>query len=702
MALLLHPRTERADATECWKEAAATSRERWMSALRFVLLVCLLVTPRPLAGQNGSAPGVPAGVGGGAETAAISAAIGSLRADLARLVDSPGWNGDRWTVSVVSLTRGDTLFDRDPDAFLAPASNMKLFTTAAALYYLGADFRYNTFLLTDGTIENGALAGNVVLYGTGDPTLSDRFGGKLNVWEAFADTLAALGVTEVRGDVIGDGTYFRGPGTGTGWQDGYRDATYAAPAAALSFAENIVLLQIRPGAQAGWRPEVEALPGGADLGVVNQATTVAGGRTSIRVTRAAYDGPILVQGQIGVRARPVLRSVPASDPPRFAAAAFRGVLEDRGIRVTGEVRSVLLPEASPVTGRSVFAPAFDGQEPLRVLAIHTSPPLLEILDVINKKSHNLMAEQVLRTVGRVALGDGSAESGARATIAMLEREVDEVPAELAIDDGSGLSALNRVSARSMISLLSFMARSPMWQPYWSTLPEAGVSSGLRRMQRTPAERNLRAKTGTINHVSALSGYVRARNDEVLAFAIISNDVPSTWRAKRVEDAIGARLAAFDRPRMADVVATAPPPDSADTTRAAAPPPPPTPEPAATPSGPAREHTIGPGETLDAISKRYGVTVEQLQEANPGLNPRRLIPGRTVRLPGAAATSASPASPPSSAATAEAPASRHTIRPGDTLDGIARRYGTTVKALQDANPGLNPRRLLPGRTIRIPN
>ena len=698
MALLLHPRAAQRTPAVSRTEAA---RERRMSSLRFVLLIIMLGAAPAAALQENAAPPIPVGATGVAESAAVSASVGSLRADLTRLVESPNWGGDRWSVIVVSLSRGDTLFGHDADAFLAPASNMKLFTTAAGLYYLGPEFRYNTFLLTDGRIEDGALAGNVVLYGTGDPTLSDRFGGKLNVWRAFADTLVALGVREVRGDVVGDGTYFRGSGAAEGWQTGYMDATYAAPAAALSFAENIVLLQIRPGAQAGWRPEVTALPGGDDLGVVNQATTVAGARTSIRVTRAAYDGPILVQGQIGARARPVLRSVPASDPPRYAAAAFRQVLEERGIRVTGEVRSVLRTEESPVSGRSIFAPAFGGQTPVRVLAIHTSPPLLEILDIINKRSHNLMAEQVLRTVGRVALGDGSVEAGARATIEMLKREVDAPPPELAIHDGSGLSTLNRVSARSMISLLSFMARSPMWEPYWSTLPVAGVSSGLRRMQRTAAERNLRAKTGTINNVSALSGYVQARNDEVLAFAIISNDVPSTWRAKRVEDAIGARLAAFDRPYTAEIVAAAEPPDTSvpGTGRAQAPPPPAQPPPTPPPAeSTAREHTIARGETLDAISRRYGLTVRQLQDANPGLDARRLIPGRTVRLPGGASGEAARAAAPAESARP----SRHTIRAGDTLDGIARRYGTTVRALEGANPGLNPRRLIPGRTINLPN
>jgi LysM repeat protein len=388
--------------------------------------------------------------------------------------------------------------------------------------------------------------------------------------------------------------------------------------------------------------------------------------------------------------------------------------------VTGEVRSVLRAEDSPVTGRTVFAPGFTQEAPLQVLAIHTSPPLLEILDVINKKSHNLFAEQVLRTVGRVALGTGTAAAGERAVLAMLGSELGHPPVDLQIYDGSGLSTLNRVSARSMIDLLSMMSRSDMWDSYWSTLPEAGVSDGLRRMQRTDAERNLRAKTGTINHVSALSGYVQARNREVLAFSIISNEVPSTWRAKRVEDAIGARLASFDRPHSVTLaaepdaepadspaVATEPTPPATIPPPAATTSPPAAPEPAAPTTSAAEEHEIRPGDTLDGIARRYGVTVQQLQTANPGLNPRRLIPGRTIALPGgtptssaSTATSASAAAAPQAAAAAAA--RTHTIRAGDTMDAIARRYGTTVDAVRAANPGLNPRRLIPGRTIKLPN
>lgn len=573
---------------------------------------------------------------------ASSAEAVALASDLSSIIRIPGWSNDKWGVMVVSVDHGDTLFAHQPDVALAPASNLKLFTSAGALYYLGPQYRYGTYLATAAPIENGVLRGDLHLYGTGDPTLSDRIGdGGLEVWRAFADTLAMLGVREVQGDVVGDGSYFEGSGTGAGWQTSYINAWYAAPAGALSFNENIVTLRVSPADQAGWRPNVQTVPGSDGVAIVNLATTVAGGGGRIQVTRAAYDGPIVIRGEIGTGAGDHWSGVPVPDPARFAAAAFRDVLAEAGIRVTGGVRSIHDPAQSVFGQQKVFSPAYATGPTPRVVAVHQSPPLVEILTVVNKRSHNMYAEQVLRTVGRVVSGSGSVEGGEHAVMSLMERELGAPPAaeELSMQDGSGLSVLDRVTPRTVVELLAAMAHTPMFETYLATLPESG-ERGLRRMGGTQAQGNLRAKTGTINNVSALSGYVTAANGERLAFSIISNGVPSTWRAKRVEDQIGARLAAFTRPRPTTTPQrpaqdTSARPDSAAapivTTPQPAPPPAPQPEPEPEPEMPAT-HVIKPGDTLDGIAREYGTTVGALRQANPGLNPRRLIPGREVRLP----------------------------------------------------------------------
>ncbi|HEY0809195.1 MAG TPA: D-alanyl-D-alanine carboxypeptidase/D-alanyl-D-alanine-endopeptidase, partial [Longimicrobiales bacterium] len=543
-----------------------------------------------------------------------TAAVTALSNDLERLINSSGWSGDQWSVTVISLDKGDTLFTHGSDTFLAPASGLKLFTTAAALYYLGPQFRYSTFLLADGKIENGVLNGDLVVYGTGDPTFTARFGRRDAVWHAFADTLAALGVREVRGGIIGDASYFEGSGTGAGWQEDYIGASYAAPSSALSYGENIATLEIKPGA-VGQPPIVGLADGDEQINVVNHAQTVARGRSFIHVARSSYDSPLEVRGQISRGTVSILRTVPVADPAQYAVAVFKKILTDKGITVAGATKSVTDGSLSPVTGRMVFAPALDEKEPVRVLAIHQSPPLIDILEIVNKKSHNLMAEQTLRTVGRVALGEGTVAAGEKAVKQLLETETGDVPDGFKMDDGSGLSVLDRSSSRTFIHLLSFMSKSNMFESYWQTLPEAGVAGGLRRMGGTAAAGNLRAKTGTIDNVSSLSGYVRANDGERLAFSILSNNVPSTYRAKRIEDAIGIRLANFnrnnDRPMTMKVD------DGRRSAKAKA-------------SG--RTAIIRRGDTLERIAKRNGTSVAALQRANPGLKPRALQPGKRIRLP----------------------------------------------------------------------
>jgi len=471
----------------------------------------------------------------------------SLRSDLDRILGRAGLT-TRAGVFIVSLDRGDTLYQRNAALPLAPASNLKLFTSLAALHYLGPSFRYNTYLLATGPVVDGVLEGDLVLYGTGDPTLSERFGER--VLESFADTLAALGIQQIRGDIVGDASYFGGSGIGVGWQSKYSNALYAAPASALSLSENVATLLIRPGSAAGREPKVWIAPGGDGIDVVNRATTVTQGRTRVSVARTDYDAPITVRGQVSRSSGGVRYSVPVANPAKFVAAALRETIDSRGIVVHGETRAVRDVDSSPLTGRAPFAPAFAASGTVHVLAIHTSPPLLEILETVNKRSNNFMAEQVIRTVGRVALGDGTIQGGTAAITRFVETALGLAGAEVEIYDGSGLSPLNRVTARSMVRLLEYATDSPFWPSFWTTLPESGAPDGIRRMLGTPAEGRVRAKTGTISQVSAFSGYVTTVAGERLAFTILNNRASSSWNAKRAEDAIVVRLARFGRPARA--------------------------------------------------------------------------------------------------------------------------------------------------------
>lgn len=465
---------------------------------------------------------------------APSPMVAALRRDLAGLV--AGVEGATTAVLVVSLSRGDTLFSLNPDLPLSPASNMKLYSTAAALYYLGPDFRFSTQLLADGPVRAGVLEGDLILHGTGDPTLADRLlPATLSTFRAFADTLAMLGVRAVRGDLVGDASHFDAEWVGPGWLANDLSAAYGAPVGALSLAENVVTLRVTPGA-VGAPARIATVPATRGLAVQNRVTTVSSGATSVRAEHGP--GGIVLTGRVRRGTSGASRTIPVRDPANFAAAALAAVLEERGIRVEGGVRSVY--RAAGSRGGPAGAPL------PRVLATHLSPALAELVTVTNHVSQNLYAESILKAVGRAVAGEGSFAAGARAVAALLRNEARVDAGALRLVDGSGLSRTNRLTARSTVHLLEYMTRANVSTAYLASLPQAGSARGLARMYGTPAAGNLRAKTGTVRNVSALGGYVTTAGGERLAFSIMTNAIASTARAKAMEDRIGALLARFAR------------------------------------------------------------------------------------------------------------------------------------------------------------
>jgi D-alanyl-D-alanine carboxypeptidase/D-alanyl-D-alanine-endopeptidase (penicillin-binding protein 4) len=576
------------------------------------------------------------------------ALLTALRSDLNGILRAAtsSWRSSRWSVLAISIDRGDTLFAVGAGEPLAPASNLKLMTTATAVDRLGPGFRYQTFLLASGPVVGGRLQGDLILYGTGDPGLSDRFrpSGR-NVLEAFADSLVALGVVTIEGDLVGDGSYFSGPLLGDGWNPDDLNDAFAAASGALSFDENVFTLRVR--SLGSGVTDITTLPEGAGVPVLNQAVVGDGGGLSIR--REHPTQPIQVQGSVSSAGREVWRQMTVPDPAHFAASVFRGVLEQKGIRVMGSTRTASGTAESGVTGRTIWAPGVTAQPAPRLLARHVSPPIIEYLTVVNKRSHNLLADQVFKTLGRVVEGEGSFAGGSRAVSSFLG-SIGVDTSRVEIHDGSGLSTFNRVSAGDFVTLLAHMADHRDWEAFWGTLPEAGNPRELRRMGATAAAGNLRAKTGTIRNVSALSGVVRSTKGERIAFSIIANHVPSTGSVKRVEDRIGSRLASFGRPLTAAPVPTmmAAAPDtveSAPTVTAQAPTVPTAPdggaaaEPAAEPAGsegPTQQnkqtHRVQSGENLTVIARRYGISVNTLMEANSQLSPRRLQVGTMISIP----------------------------------------------------------------------
>ncbi|MCG6957794.1 MAG: D-alanyl-D-alanine carboxypeptidase/D-alanyl-D-alanine-endopeptidase [Gemmatimonadetes bacterium] len=579
-------------------------RRRAIYAFCGAVLTCLVVT--------GAVAGPPSGPS--------NPEVARLGQDLKGLLGTAHWRHALWSVLVVSLDHGDTLFAQAPDSTVAPASNMKLLTTAAALRELGPDFRFRTYLVTDGSVDGGTLHGDLVLYGTGDPGLSDRFfPSRTTPFEKLADDLLAAGIRTVAGDLVGDASYLPGPLRPAGWDAADLNDHFAPAISALSFNENVVSVRVHPAAKAGAHPSVESIPDHASLDVDNEAVTVTrSSRARLWIDRRNPTDPILVGGTIARGGRDAWRELTVSDPAAFAISVFRTVLEDRGIEIRGTDRVVRDPTASLVGSSEISAPSSGTRRRTRILAHLVSPPLREYLAVVNKRSNNLFAELIFRTIGRVETGEGAPVQSAR--------QVDRSLTDLGVDmgpvvqlDGSGLSAGNRVTTGTLVDVISRMENSPLWGEYWATLPEAGNRRELARMFRTPAAGNLRAKTGTIDGVSALSGVVQSRDGERLAFSMVVNGTPSTSRAKRLENGVGARLASFTRGPDAvlpeSIVRLPPPPVPVDS------------------AGPSR-HIVTSGESFSTIARRYGLTLDELRQANPYVDPLRLRVGSRILIPAA--------------------------------------------------------------------
>ncbi|MCH7564284.1 MAG: D-alanyl-D-alanine carboxypeptidase/D-alanyl-D-alanine-endopeptidase [Gemmatimonadetes bacterium] len=473
----------------------------------------------------------------------LSEDIRTLRTELSRII--PEWRGSRWSVLAISLDRGDTLFNQGAHDALAPASNMKLVTTAAALHHLGPNFRYQTFLLADGPVVDGRLQGDLILYGTGDPGISSRFyRTDTAVFELLVDQLIARGITTVDGKVMGDGTFFSGPVLGPGWNPRDFNDWFTAPVSGLSFNENIVSIQVEAGPTVGARPIVHVLPDPTVFLKDNFARTVdTRPRPMLWVDRERPGEAIRIGGEMPINGRDLWREMPIFNPSLFAVSALARVMEEKGVHITGTPHPVA-PGESKVTGRHVWGSRAGSFTPV-VVARHTSRALVDYLTVVNKQSHNFLAETVFKTLGRVVSGDGSFTGGSRVVMSFLEDQAGIAMAGIEVADGSGLSEGNRLSAAALVSVLEYMSGTDLWDTFLATLPEAGRRGELPRMFRTPAARNLRAKTGTMDGVSALSGMVRSVDGERILFSIVANGVRQS-ATKRVEDRFGARLAAFRR------------------------------------------------------------------------------------------------------------------------------------------------------------
>ena len=464
-------------------------------------------------------------------TKASDAALRDLRTQLSTVFDAPVMAHGVWGVHVRSLDRGDELFAHNAGKLMMPASNMKILTLAAAAETLGWDYRFPTTLEAAGPVENGVLHGDLIVRGGGDPTINTRDKRDQAVFDEWAAALRTAGITAIEGRIVGDDQAFDDEGVGPGWSWDYLEAGYAAPIGALQYNENTADLTIAPGGNVG-DPAIVQIAPGSGLTVVNRVTTaeaVQGGaaRGSISVQRR-IDRPVIeISGSIPAGAPATTRTVAVINPTLHFAQSLKDALIARGITVTGE--AVDLDDVAPEMTNG-------GSPERRVLVTTHSAPLRDVATVLMKVSQNQYAETFLKAIAAAGGSLGTTNAGRRAAGATFTGW--GIPTDgYVMSDGSGLSRYNYIAPSTITTILARMNQDPRHRDaFLSTLPIAGKDGTIStRMRRTRAEGNAVAKTGSIANVRSLSGFVKTRNGETLAFSIIANDfvIPAatvTWIA----------------------------------------------------------------------------------------------------------------------------------------------------------------------------
>jgi D-alanyl-D-alanine carboxypeptidase/D-alanyl-D-alanine-endopeptidase (penicillin-binding protein 4) len=455
-----------------------------------------------------------------------SGAVKSLQGNLRQVFGAPIMSRGVWAVGVKSLDTGETLYSLNASKLVMPASNMKIVTLSAAAEVLGWDYRFTTTLETTGTIQDGVLQGDLFIRSTGDPTINTRQKRGDTVLAEWVGTLKAAGIRRIEGRIVGDDQAFDDEGIGDGWSWDYLQYGYAAPVGALQFNENTARLTVTAGLKPG-DPASATITAGSGFTIVNKTTTGAEkSDEAIDYRRHPYQPILEVIGSVPVGGPAANRNVAVLNPTIYFAQALRDALTSGGIDVAGEAADL-----------DDIAIEFTESPPIRrVLVTTQSPPLREMATVLMKVSQNLYAETLLKAMG--AANGGVATTGAGRAAARTAFDGWGVARDsYQITDGSGLSRSNYVSTEMIMTLLERMHRDERHRDaFVATLPIAGKDGTIStRMRRSLAEGNAVAKTGSIANVRSLSGYVRTRDGELLAFSIIANDfnIPAptvTWIA----------------------------------------------------------------------------------------------------------------------------------------------------------------------------
>jgi D-alanyl-D-alanine carboxypeptidase/D-alanyl-D-alanine-endopeptidase (penicillin-binding protein 4) len=455
-----------------------------------------------------------------------------LKQDVIATTTLPGVQRAAWGIVVQSLDRNERIVEVNPRTLLVPASTAKLVSLASAVDAVGWGHRYETVVRASAPIVDGIIQGDLLIVGSGDPSIGGRAGGQLAGW---VDAMKALGLRRIDGRVIGDDDAIEEPRPQLAWA--WDDLGYPTGAlfGALNLAENRMEITVNAGQAVDDQPTFSIEPAAWSRPLRNRTVT-GPPQSMLQLWPEQRPGePFLtIAGTIPIGAPPARVQISVGNPTAWFAAVFRAALIGSGIEITGDAYDV-----DDVAPRPEWKTA-------AVLHTHRSGTLAEIAQPMLKNSINLYGEAALRLNapnGALPTNDAALD-GLRARMTAWG-----IPADAwQIIDGSGLSRRNAIAPEALVTILQRMYDPTGSSPWMTAFPVAGRDGTLAaRMAATPAEGNVRAKTGTMSNIRTLAGYVRTRDGENLAFAILSDNFEGSGAAATdAIDRIAVRLATFSR------------------------------------------------------------------------------------------------------------------------------------------------------------
>ena len=461
-----------------------------------------------------------------------------LQSRIRLLLQRPDLRRGQIGVKIVSLDSGKIVFEQSAEKYFMPASNMKVFTVAAAMQKLSPNFRFLTSIYAPAMPDaNGTIRGDVSIFGRGDISISTSFnnGDYYKGLDELADKIIGAGVKKIEGNLIGDESYFTGSPIPGGWEWDDLQWYYGAEISALSVNNNSVDLNIKPGS-AGAPCVVEILPANTFVKTINTCKTSSSSqKRDLRVHKRLDQNIIEISGTIPPGDKGFAGEISVSHPADIFVELLKQRLEAKGVTITGQSRAT---NAKSQNAANKIEIAKLESTPLSIIAAKTLKP-----------SQNLYTETILWTLGEQLGAKNSGSTSAELGISVVQnflREIGIQPDSVVQYDGSGLSRHNLVTPDSIAALYMYMAKSPHHAAWENAQAVAGVDGTLKnRFKGTNAAGNLRGKTGTIDQVSALSGYVNSASGERFVFSIIVNGVNSLAVRKDTIDNVVVALADFN-------------------------------------------------------------------------------------------------------------------------------------------------------------